>query len=400
MKFAHLADMHIGCWQEPKMRELSNQAFRLAINQCVEEKVDFVLMAGDLFNTSLPSMDNLKETVEKLKELKELNIPVYCIAGSHDYSPSGKTMLQVLEKAGLLLDVCKGNATEDNKLQLKFTLDPKTGAKITGMFGKKGMLDKHYYDDLDLEHLEKEEGFKIFMFHTELTEYKPQELSMIESIPLSVLPKNFDYYGAGHIHIKRDKTFENYGPVMYTGPLFPVNFKELEAGTGGFWIYDDGDIRYKPLEIIKIEKIHLDCNHKTSEQVTQLLLSQIEGKNFKDTIVLMRLKGLLKEGKPTDIKFKEIFDKLYELNAYYVMKNTSKLESKQFEEIKIESSSIDELEDALIKEHVNQFDIGRDAMDLTKEVMHVLNAEKAEGEVSKDFELRILDEMKRVVGDL
>ena len=32
------------------------------------------------------------------------------------------------------------------------------------------------------------------MFHTALTEFKPEELDSMESQPLSLLPKNFDYY--------------------------------------------------------------------------------------------------------------------------------------------------------------------------------------------------------------
>ncbi len=59
MKFAHLADCHIGSWRDPKLRDASTLAFGKAIDKCVEENVDFILVAGDLFNTSLPSIDGL-----------------------------------------------------------------------------------------------------------------------------------------------------------------------------------------------------------------------------------------------------------------------------------------------------------------------------------------------------
>ena len=35
------------------------------------------------------------------------NIEVYVIPGSHDFSPSGKTMLDVLENSGLVINVNK-----------------------------------------------------------------------------------------------------------------------------------------------------------------------------------------------------------------------------------------------------------------------------------------------------
>src|SRR3989344_7637055 len=141
MKYAHLADLHLGAWKEEKLRDLSVKAFLTAIKDCTDKEVDFILFAGDLFNTSLPSVDTLKIVTKQLKELQEKNIPLYIIAGSHDFSPSGKTMIDVLENAGLLINVCKGSINEESReLHLNFTIDPKTNSKITGLLGKKGQL--------------------------------------------------------------------------------------------------------------------------------------------------------------------------------------------------------------------------------------------------------------------
>src|SRR3989338_5263322 len=157
MKYAHLADLHLGSWRDPKMRDLSVQAFLMAMDNCIRDKVDFVLFAGDLFNTSLPALDTLKIVTKKLKELKDSDIPLYAIAGSHDFSPSGKTMIDVLENAGLLKNVCKGRVDPESKqLMLRFTVDQKTGAKMTGILGRKGQLDRSYYHNLHLESLETE----------------------------------------------------------------------------------------------------------------------------------------------------------------------------------------------------------------------------------------------------
>src|SRR3989338_8866548 len=131
MKFAHIADCHIGSWRDPKLKDTSTIAFLRAIDLSIKENVDFIIIAGDLFNTSFPRLDNLKSVVGKLKKLKDLLIPVYIVPGSHDYSPSGKTILDVLEEAGLFINVFKGTA-QNGKLKLNFTIDKKTGAKITG----------------------------------------------------------------------------------------------------------------------------------------------------------------------------------------------------------------------------------------------------------------------------
>ena len=199
MKFAHIADCHIGSWRDPKLNNAATEAFTKAVDYCINNNIDFVIIAGDLFNTSLPSITHLKETTKKLKELKDKEIPVYIVAGSHDFSASGKTMLDVLEHAGLVINVAKGEVIDD-KLKLKFTIDKKTGAKLTGLIGKKGMLEKSYYESLDKANLENEEGYKIFLFHSLLSEFKPTDMEKVDSQPLSLLPKNFNYYAGGHPH--------------------------------------------------------------------------------------------------------------------------------------------------------------------------------------------------------
>lgn len=402
MKFAHIADCHIGSWNDQKLRYLGLNAFVKAVDKCIEEKVDFVLIAGDLFNTSLPAIDSLKRVTSKLKQLKDKDIAVYTIPGSHDFSPSGKTMLDVLEKAGLMINVVKGEIVDENKLKLNFTVDQKTGAKIVGMLGKKGMLEKRYYESLIRENLEAEQGYKIFMFHSAIDELKPKELEKVATQPLSLLPKGFDYYAAGHVHYIKVFDIDSYGKIVYPGALFPNNFRELEQfSCGGFYIVEDGNIRYEPIKIKNHHAITIDSNEHSPEQLKQKLIDEIKGKEFIDTIVTIRLKGVM-DGKLSDIDWKEIFHILEQKSAYFVMKSTSLLKTKQFEEIKVDSQqSIDELENSLIRQHIGQVKVKAMLPDqeeqLTKQLMHILSIEKQEDERIADYERRVLGEIERVV---
>src|SRR3989344_892912 len=278
MKFAHMADCHIGSWRDPKLKDTSTHAFIKSIDKCIKEKVDFILIAGDLFNTSFPRLDNLKTVVSKFKKLKDLDIPVYIVPGSHDYSPSGKTILDVLEEAGMFINVFKGTV-EGGKLKLKFTLDKKTGAKITGMLGKRGALEKLYYEKLILDNLENESGYKIFIFHSGIDELKPKEMENIISQPLSLLPRGFDYYAGGHVHIVEDRQIEGYGRIAYPGPLFPNSFAELEKlERGGFYIVEDNQLRFGPIQIYNVEKIQIDCNHSTPDDIKNNIFEKIKNK--------------------------------------------------------------------------------------------------------------------------
>src|SRR3989338_858711 len=401
MKFAHLADCHIGTWRDPKLRDISTIAFQKAIGECIEENVDFILIAGDLFNTSLPRIDNLKTVVNILRKLKEKSIAVYIIPGSHDYSPSGKTMLDVLENAGLFTNVVRGEEV-DGRIKLKFTIDPKTGAKITGMLGRRLSLEKEYYKSLLTENLEQEGGYKIFMFHSGIDELKPEDMQNIITQPLSLLPKNFDYYAGGHVHIVKDTKIEGYGTIAYPGPLFPNSFSELEKlETGGFYIVENNTLKWHPIQVYNINKIIIDCSQKNPEQINDQILNEIKDKEFINTIVLIRLFGSLSSGKPYDIDFKDIFAKLYDKSAYFVMKNTNQLTTKEFEEIKIDTKSAEEAEAAIIKEHLGQIKLKYMNLEkeeaLIKQLMQTLSTEKQEGETNPDFEKRIRDEMSKIM---
>src|SRR3989344_5387101 len=167
MKFAHLSDVHIGGWREPKLRELNLLTFKRAIEICINEHVAF---------------DLIKDVTSELEKLRKSDIEVYIIPGSHDFSPSNKTMIDVLENAGLCINVMKVNEIND-KLHLEFTVD-KTNTKIAGIYGRRSSLEKEQYKKLDKTNLENEKGFKIFMFHSLISELKPEFLEMIESDPL------------------------------------------------------------------------------------------------------------------------------------------------------------------------------------------------------------------------
>lgn len=403
MKYAHLADCHIGAWRDSKLRDANTLAFIKTVDSCIDKDVDFILISGDLFNTPLPALDNLKVVVNKLKKLKDNNIPVYVTAGSHDFSPSGKTMLDVLEEAGLMKNVVKGEVV-DNKLRLKFTIDKKTGAKITGMLGKKGSLEKSYYESLYKEDLEKEEGYKIFMFHSALTEFKTEDLKDIESQPLSLLPKNFSYYAGGHVHYVFEKEEVGYGLITFPGPVFPNNFSELEKlERGGFYILnvenDYTKAEWQPIQVYNVEKIKVDCNNMTPEQVENELMTRIKGREYNNTIVLIRLYGILSSGKVSDINFKDIYEELNDKSAYFVMRNVSKLKSKEFEEIKVDVKSVEDVEEKIIKEHLGQIKVNNmkePELKLTTYLMRTLSQEKSD--LTKfDFENKLKEEINKIL---
>ncbi len=388
MKFAHLSDCHIGGWHESNLRDINLKSFQKAIELSIQENVDFILIAGDLFDTSLPSIDVLKETASIFKNLSKLNIPVYLIPGSHDFSVSGKTMLDVLENAGLIFNVMK---FEDNKL--KFTIDQKTQIHLVGFYGKKGSLEHSEYYTLEKSHLESENSKKIFLFHSLINDLKPKNFELIKGLPLDVLPKGFDYYAGGHPHFIYGKHHDNYGFIAYPGPIFPNNFDELEnLKHGGFFIVNFNNniiANHIPLNIIDVLSYNFNADNKNPQQIENEIITTI--KNFDNKIITLRIEGVLEYGKTSDINFKLLQERFK--SAYCFLKNTHKLKSKEFYDIKIDTRSIIEIESSLIKESLKQSRLDEHTIN---NLVSFLDKEKFEGEKISDFELRIFNDCKKL----
>lgn len=373
-----MADCHIGGWHDPKLRKLGIESFRKAIERCLEEHVAFILISGDLFNTALPSIDLIKETASILNKLKEHDIECYIIPGSHDFSPSGKTMLDVLEKAGLVHNVVRFE--ED---RLIFTED-KTGTKITGIMGLKAGLEKEKYKVLNKTELEQEPGFKIFMFHTGIEEFKPTDLQKVEMQTLVSLPRNFHYYAGGHIHYIFNQKKEGYGLIVFPGALFPNNFAELEKyHHGSFFIVNDQlEARQIDIKLKDVSKFDIDVNDLSAHEAEVKILSELN-EDVKDKIVLLRISGTLDSGKISDINFKVILDKLQA--AYTILKNTNKLTTKEIQELEIETGNVDDVESKLIQKQEDK----TYSEEHIKHLMETLSLEKEEGEKKYDFETRL-----------
>lgn len=394
MKFAHLADCHIGGWRDPKLRDANANSFRLAIRTCLERQVDFVLISGDLFNTAVPAIDSLKMAVKQLRKLKNGKVPVYIIAGSHDFSPSGKTMLDVLEQAGLVINVAKGDELPDGRVQLRFTVDPKTQVKITGMIGKKGGLETGYYHVLAKDNLEQAKGSKVFLFHTALAELKPKGLENMDAMPLSYLPRGFDYYAGGHVHVVDRQSLGDHKNIVYPGPIFPNNFSEVEKlKTGSFVIVDDWNIEHVPLKVHPAVCLTIEADDKSPADVELLVRERAKEEDYDNAIVTVRCRGCLSRGRPADINWNDLIHDFYAKGAYVVLKNTNALTSKDIEVIMVKDASVEDLEDSLVKEHSKQSTLSGDDIALVKTLIRVLSAEKAEGERVSDFESRLGEEL-------
>ncbi|MCX6741631.1 MAG: DNA repair exonuclease [Candidatus Pacearchaeota archaeon] len=406
MKFAHLADIHLGGWRQPEMQALNLKAFQEAIGTCIKEKVDFIIFAGDLFDTALPSIDTLKDAMSEFKKINQAGIKCYIVSGSHDYSATGKTFLDVIERAGFCKNI---SCLEENQDKICVEVFEDNNILFVGLPGKKSSAEVDYFKKLLINGRDKLDPnkLKIFVFHSTLTEAKPEGMGFVDSVDIKDLPEGFDYYAGGHLHLVFDQPKQSgqNASVVYPGPVFPNNIDELEKlSSGSFYILEaEGNkIIKKERRDIKIKDtltLEVNVDSFSSDKANLKILEEIEKQNLNDKIFLLKVKGILSSGKTSDIDWKRITEKVTEKKAYSFLKSATGLSTQELKlDVKTESQNIEEIENHFIKEYKTQIsDDFKCFSDLITPLFNALETEKQESEKKDNFESRVFEEVKKIL---
>lgn len=94
IRFIHTADLHLGApfsglrtqsprWASTLLTAIPT-AFQRMIDVAITEAVDFVIIAGDIFDSARPSYADFTLFMNGLQQLAAADIPVYCCTGNHD----------------------------------------------------------------------------------------------------------------------------------------------------------------------------------------------------------------------------------------------------------------------------------------------------------------------------
>ena len=393
VKFAHLADCHLGSWRQEELQKLNFQTFQKVIDSCIQEQVDFILISGDLFDSAYPPIEILKQTFAEFKKIKDANIPVYLIAGSHDFSASGKTFLDVLEKAGFCKNIENFETQEDGTI----TLIPHLHDNIA-IFGYAGKKSGMEIDDLRKVKFNSIHPFTIFMVHTTISD-------VVGTIPMDSIDKLklplANYYALGHIHQVFEKQEAN-SIYVYPGPIYPNNFQELkDLKYGSFQIVEVDqnsiDIKTRNIKVPLKEVAYIGIELDNGLTATEKIINEIDRLNLNDKIVLLKLTGTLTQGKTGDIRFNEIEEFVEKKQAHIFLRNISALKVKE-SEIDLDTEgleNVENLEEKIIEEYSE-----KNPADFNKflpQLMNSLSIEKNEDEKSVIFENRLLDDLKKIL---
>lgn len=242
MKFAHLADIHLGYRQygsEERALDFA-QAFKKAMEFAEKQDVDFILISGDLFHKK-SEMDpvTLAQATVVLERVKRT---VIAVEGNHDstYFRERFSWMDYLSSQGLVVNL---KPSFDKGSMEVPEWDGKSGAYIdvgdVRVYGLKyyGMMTEKILDAF-LPEIERD-GFTVFMSHFGIEGYM-NIYGCISSERLYRHRERIDYVALGHIHKKYVE--DNF--IFNPGSLESCDVSEYQFEKGIFLVEYDGELTY------------------------------------------------------------------------------------------------------------------------------------------------------------
>jgi exonuclease SbcD len=216
--FIHLADTHLG-YEQYGVRERFNdfsRAFWDIVDDAAKREVDFVVIAGDLFNKRAIDALTLIHAIEGLKKLKEKGIPVVAIEGNHDrsYYREGVSWLQFLCHQEYLMLLAPG-MREGTPVLSHWNRETMLGSHVDLLNGRvrvyglpwQGAATTRTMEGLAqaLEAARAEEEaagieYRVLMMHTGVDSVVPRIQGLPTMAQFQPLRHYVDYLALGHVH--------------------------------------------------------------------------------------------------------------------------------------------------------------------------------------------------------
>ncbi|MGN0168823.1 MAG: exonuclease SbcCD subunit D [Acetatifactor sp.] len=236
MKFLHTADLHIG----KKIFEqslLEDQKYILdrIYEVAVEERVDAVVIAGDVYDRAVPSAEAVALLDDFLTRLVSKKIPVLLISGNHDSAERVSFAERILEGQGLYIagtyrEPPRTVVLEDEYGPVSFVLLPFVKSAVVGEESAAQAME-YMLAHTPITWNANNRAVLITHFFVTGTDGEQPELSDsedtssvggLDSVPSSLFA-NFSYVALGHIHKPQHM---GGGRIYYAGSPLKYSFSE------------------------------------------------------------------------------------------------------------------------------------------------------------------------------
>lgn len=259
MKIIHLSDFHLGKNVNGFLM-LDDQRYILdEIIKIIDlETPDAIIIAGDIYDRSVPPAEAVALFDEFLKRISKREIETFVIAGNHDSAERIAFASSLIDKSGIHF-----SPVYDGKIR-RFSLNDEHGEvnfymlpfvkplTVTEVFPEEKENVKSYTDALRLaiSKMEVDETKRnVLVAHQFVTgavrsDSEEKSLGGMDNVDAEVFDK-FDYVALGHIH-RPQKITEK---IRYSGSILKYSFSEIKFDKSALVVEMDEKGKMKPREV-------------------------------------------------------------------------------------------------------------------------------------------------------
>ncbi|RPA65481.1 exonuclease SbcCD subunit D [Aerococcus agrisoli] len=271
MKIIHTADWHIGkIVNEHPLIEDQAAILEDWLNQTIALAPDLVIMAGDLYDRTLPSRDAVQLANQLLTRMtRELNCPICIISGNHDAGERVAYANDILANQGLYMiglptqEIAKVSTEEADIYLLPFS-DHLTLKRIYPDETIHSIEDATRVQVKAIKEQWDQSRLNIVLYHGYVTassmanpgedlekskSERPLSIGTSEYVPTNVF-EGFDYVALGHLHGSQKVGSER---IRYSGS--PLKFSKSEVNHHKGFLEIDLDKANDSIEVTKHELV-------------------------------------------------------------------------------------------------------------------------------------------------
>lgn len=286
VKILHTADIHLGAKfsglgnKGASQREQLRTTFKNIIATAIDEGVNIVLVAGDLFDSNQQPQRNIDLVIEQFNLLKENNIPVCLVPGTHDSLDSSSVYRKVNfeERCPNLKVFADDNIYCKGYPDLDLTV-----------YGKPNLSNRSYISPLGGLKPSTSSKFHVAMahgsFHIPEKTAEDDHVFRLEEIQSS----GMHYLALGHWH--RVYACSEKPPAWYPGPPEWIPDQREKGAVLLVSLSDSGELKVEPkrLGLRDYDELEIDVSGIQDRAALEVRISEGASQNLVRKVTLRGL---------------------------------------------------------------------------------------------------------------
>lgn len=288
MKFIHTADLHIGKkLHEHSLIEDQKHILKQIYDLAVAHKVDAVVLAGDIYDRSVPGTEAVELLDDFLTDFATAGIPVIMVSGNHDSAVRVGFADRILEKQGIYIGAeyegeLKSVTLEDEYGPVTFVCMPFVKPAVLGCNTLAEAVERMLSVHPMVMSLKRRYVLVTHYFVTgeqgEMPQLSDSEVDVnvggLDNVPADMFAM-FQYVALGHIHRPQHIGSRQ---VYYSGSPLKYSFSEAK-GDKSVNLVELTDREVK-VELLPLKPLHeMRC---IKGKLSELISSEVQLLNEKD----------------------------------------------------------------------------------------------------------------------